>query len=86
MRLATRDLYESAYFHSCGLNLKEIWLNEKGDATFLFDDLEDEDKQLDILQESYQRGGAEVNVKLFCKSLKRVKDRMFREKRKTGAE
>ena len=82
MKLATSNLPESIFLHCHGMCLAEVLCDNRGKITFLYEDSLVNDGELAELQELYCSGQATVNITEYEKSMKKVKQKMFKVKRK----
>ena len=74
MRLLTNDLYEGAWLLSQGVELSDLWMDDKARRAVIF---EFAGENVLDLQNEYKKGKAEVNVVKLKGALKELKDRMF---------
>ena len=74
MRLLTNDLYEGAWLLSQGVELSDLWMDDKARRAVVF---EFAGENVLVLQNEYKKGKAEVNVVKLKGALRQLKDKMF---------
>lgn len=74
MRLLTNDLYEGAWLLSKGMELVDLWMDDKTKRAVVF---EFHGENVLGLQNEYKRGEAQANVVKLKGAIREIKDRMF---------
>ncbi|EKD28615.1 MAG: hypothetical protein ACD_79C00259G0002 [uncultured bacterium] len=72
MKIITKDLYEASYLLSKGMQLQEVFGDQK---TILFQF--EGNENLSVLKNQYEKGRAEVNVRKLKQNMTLIKDIMF---------